>query len=142
MFDSVTPMDCIPPGSSVQGTLLARILERVTMPFSDPGIESTSSLMSPPLVGRLFTTSTTCEAHREGYCLFDFCIVWILDERAFAMALYSLFYLSAIKRNHLIAKDNQPEKVTPCFCSQTQALAHLFHKAYPSPQPHPSFVLA
>ena len=37
------PMDCSPPGSSVHGTLQARILEWVAIPFSrgfpDPGIE-------------------------------------------------------------------------------------------------------
>ena len=37
------PMDCSPPGSSVQGTLQARILEWVAIPFSrgssQPGIE-------------------------------------------------------------------------------------------------------
>ena len=43
------PMDCRPPGSSVPGTLQARILEWVAVPFSgdlpDPGIE----LRSPAL---------------------------------------------------------------------------------------------
>ena len=28
------PVDCTPPGSSVQGILLARILQRVAIPFS------------------------------------------------------------------------------------------------------------
>ena len=41
------PMDCSPLGSSVHGTLQARILEWVAMPFSgdlsDPGIESSIS---------------------------------------------------------------------------------------------------
>ena len=41
------PMDCSPPGSSVHGTLQARILEWVAMPFSgdlsDPGIEPSIS---------------------------------------------------------------------------------------------------
>ena len=66
-------MDCIPPGSSVHGTL-ARILERVTMPFSDPGTEPTSS---PSLVGGFFTTSATWEARREGYCLFIACLTFV-----------------------------------------------------------------
>lgn len=47
------------------------------------------------------------------YYLFDFCMVWILDERAFIMALYSLFYLIAIRRNNLITKDDLSQKVTP-----------------------------
>ena len=54
-------MDCSQPGSSVQGILQARILECVAMPpkdLSDPGIKPTS-LMSPALAGRFFTTSTS-----------------------------------------------------------------------------------
>ena len=50
------PMDCSPPGSSVHGVLLARILEWVAMPSSrgssDPGIEP----VSPALAGGFFTT--------------------------------------------------------------------------------------
>ena len=34
MSDSVTPLDCSPPGSSVHGILQARILEWVAMPSS------------------------------------------------------------------------------------------------------------
>ena len=56
------PMDCSPPGSSIQGILQARILEWVAVPFSrdfpDPGIKP-ASLKSPALAGRFFTTSTT-----------------------------------------------------------------------------------
>ena len=53
------PMDCSPPGSSVQGILQARILEWVAMPspgdLPDPGIKH-MSLTSPVLAGRFFTT--------------------------------------------------------------------------------------
>ena len=59
-------MDSIPPGSSVHGILWARILESVPIPFFrrllNPGIETTS-LVSPALAGRFFTTSITWEAH-------------------------------------------------------------------------------
>ena len=34
MFDSLQPMDCSPPGSSVHGILLARILQWVAMSSS------------------------------------------------------------------------------------------------------------
>ena len=55
------PMDCSPPGYSVHGTLQARTLEWVSLPSSrrspDPGME----LVSPALVGRLFTSNTTWE---------------------------------------------------------------------------------
>ena len=35
MSDSVRPMDCGPPGSSVHGILQARILEWIAIPFSN-----------------------------------------------------------------------------------------------------------
>ena len=58
-------MDCSLPGSSVHGILQARILEWLPCPppgdFPSPGIEPTS-LMSPVLAGKLFTTSATWEA--------------------------------------------------------------------------------
>ena len=61
------PMDHSLPSSSVQGLLQARILEWVAMPScSHPGIESTS-LMSPALAGRFFTTSATLEAQATWY---------------------------------------------------------------------------
>ena len=59
------PMDCRPPGSSVYGILLARILKGVAMPFSgdlpDSRIEPTS-LMSPTLAGKFFTIRASWEA--------------------------------------------------------------------------------
>ena len=58
------PMDRSPPGSSVHETLQARILEWVAKLSSgdlpDPGIGPTS-LVSPALAGRFFTTSGTLE---------------------------------------------------------------------------------
>ena len=66
-------MDYSPSGSSVQGILQARILEWVRCPsprdLSNPGIEPTS-LMSPALLGRFFTTSITWEGQewlRQSY---------------------------------------------------------------------------
>ena len=52
------------PGSSVHGISQARMLEQVAISFSrgsDPGIEPTS-LESPALAGRFFTTTATWEA--------------------------------------------------------------------------------
>ena len=58
-------MVCGPPGSSVHGILLARILECVAMPSSrdlpNPGIEP-ASLKAPALAGSLFTTSAKWES--------------------------------------------------------------------------------
>ena len=64
------PMDCSPPGSSIHGILLARVLEWGAIAFSeeywsellflsagdlpDPGMEPAS----PALAGRFFTTET------------------------------------------------------------------------------------
>ena len=59
-----SPMDCSPPDSPVYHLFQARTLE-AAISFSrgspDPGIEPTS-LMSPALTGRFFTTSATWEA--------------------------------------------------------------------------------
>ena len=56
------PMDCSLPGSSVHGSLQARILEQVPFPppedLPDPGIEPTS----PALAGGFLTTGTAWEA--------------------------------------------------------------------------------
>ena len=59
------PMDWSPPGLSVHGILLVRILEWVAIPFfqedlPDPGIKL-ASFTAPALVGRFFTTSITWE---------------------------------------------------------------------------------
>ena len=61
-------MDCSPPGSSVYGILLARILEWVAMPSSRgfPAQASNSCLLgvvSFALAARFLTTSASWEAH-------------------------------------------------------------------------------
>ena len=62
------PRDCKPPGSSVHGTLQARILEWVAISSSrdppNPGIKP-KFLTSPALAGGFFTTSATWEAQSE-----------------------------------------------------------------------------
>ena len=60
------PVDCSPPGSSVHGSLWARILERIAMPSSrgssQPRDQTLVSCISA-LAGGIFTTSATWEAH-------------------------------------------------------------------------------
>ena len=64
------PMDCSPQGSSVHGTVQARILLWVTIPFSrgssQPRDQPTSPT-SPALAGRFFTIGTTWEAQRHQF---------------------------------------------------------------------------
>ena len=57
------PLDCSPPGSSVQGILQARILKWVAVPFSRGSSlpKEGMSIMSPALAGRFFTTSAIWE---------------------------------------------------------------------------------
>ena len=66
MSDSLQPMACSLPDSSVCGILQARILEWVATPCAedlpDPGTEPTSHMFLA-LAGRFFTTSTTWEAN-------------------------------------------------------------------------------
>ena len=62
MSNSCNPMDCIPPGSSVQGISQARILEWVDTAPEDlphPGIEP----VSPALAGGFFTHGAPWEAY-------------------------------------------------------------------------------
>ena len=64
--------------------LQARVLDWLPLPtlgdLPDPGIEPTS-LMSPALAGRFFTTSTTWEAHLSELSL-----------KALEILLYSIYY--------------------------------------------------
>ena len=62
------PMDCSPPGSSVHGILLARILEWVAIPSSRASSrprDRTSIPTFSALAGGFFTTSTIWEALRH-----------------------------------------------------------------------------
>ena len=67
------PMNCSPPGISVHGILQAGILDWLPCPplgdLPNAGIQPTS-LMSPALAGRFFTTSTTQETDTLGLILF------------------------------------------------------------------------
>ena len=58
-------MDCSPPGTSVPGTLQARILEWVAISFSRGSSQPRSNLyllLSLALAGGLFTTTATWKA--------------------------------------------------------------------------------
>ena len=78
------PMDCSPPGSSVHGILQARILEWVPFPPLEESSrlrDQTTSLMSPALAGRFFTTRATWEARKIG-ALF---VLFLLKYNCFTM---------------------------------------------------------
>ena len=70
------PMDYSPPSSSVQGILQAKYWSELPCPppgdLPDPGIEP-SSLNSPVLPGRFFTTSTTWGALRCVHATINVC---------------------------------------------------------------------
>ena len=54
--DSLQPVDCSPPGSSVHGILQARTLEWVTIPFSRGFSRPRDRTWVSCIVGRFFTT--------------------------------------------------------------------------------------
>ena len=58
------PMDCSPPGSSVHGILLARILESVAIPFSRRFSWSRDPTWVYFISGGFFTFRATSEAHK------------------------------------------------------------------------------
>ena len=66
------PMDCSPPGSSVHGIFLARILKWVAIPppgnIPDPGIKPVSPV-SPPLAGGFFTPEPPGKLHTLLACM-------------------------------------------------------------------------
>ena len=89
------PMDCSLPGSRVHGTSQARILEWVALPssrgiFPDPVIEPTS-IMSPALAGRFFTTSATWEAW------LNLNLTAALDDFLLILCFPSLFDFNSLK---------------------------------------------
>ena len=56
------PMDCSPPGSSVHGILLARILELLPLPFSRGSSHPRDQTQDSCTAGRFFTNCLTREA--------------------------------------------------------------------------------
>ena len=56
------PMDCYPPGSSVNGILQVRVLEWVAMPFSRGSSWNKEWTHVSSIAGRFFTNWATWEA--------------------------------------------------------------------------------
>ena len=63
--DSLRPIDCSPPGSSVHGILQARILEWVSMPFSRVPSWPRDWTQVSRIAGRRFTVWATREVPKE-----------------------------------------------------------------------------
>ena len=61
--NSLHPMDCSPPGSSVHGILKARILEWVAMPSSRGSSQPRNGTQVSGIAGRFFTSWDTREVH-------------------------------------------------------------------------------
>ena len=59
------PMNCIPPGSSVHGTLQARILEWAAISSSRESSPPRDPARISSIAGRFFTTITSCEAQGQ-----------------------------------------------------------------------------
>ena len=62
VFDSLDPMDCCPPGSSVQGILQVRILEWVSMPSSKVSSPPRDRTWISRIASRHFTILANWEA--------------------------------------------------------------------------------
>ena len=60
--DSLQPLDCSPPGSSVHGISQARILEWVAISFSRGSFRPWDQTCLSCIAGRFSTTGTTWEA--------------------------------------------------------------------------------
>ena len=79
------PMNCSSPGSSVHGTLQARILEWVAVPFSMASSQTRDQTQVSPIAGRFFTSWATREAQytRKSAAKFK-CWSWHVHECDFA----------------------------------------------------------
>ena len=86
------PVNCSPPGSSVQGILQARTLERGAVPLPgdlpNPGTEP-ESLMPPALAGVFFISSATWEAPEMRPCL-----VWYILIRLKSKMFLEVLFLN------------------------------------------------
>ena len=65
MSDSLRPMDCSPPSSSVHGILQARILEWVAISFSSGSFRPRDRTQVSHIAGRCFNLCTTKEALKD-----------------------------------------------------------------------------
>ena len=63
--DSLRPIGCSPPGSSVHGILQARILERVAMPSSRGSSQPRDQTHVSCIAGGFFTVWATRETHNQ-----------------------------------------------------------------------------
>ena len=70
VLDSLQPMDCSLPGSSVHGILQARVLNWVAIPFSRRSSQPRDWTWVSPIAGRFFTvwaTKIDCNPPNNGY---------------------------------------------------------------------------
>ena len=84
--DSLWPMDCSPPGSSIHGILQERILEWVAIPFPRQPSWPWDQAQVSCIASRFFTIWDTREAHRHVYVyvyIFDYILGYIYKEKWF-----------------------------------------------------------
>ena len=72
IFDSLWPMSCSPPGSSVHGISQARILEWVAIPFSRGSSQPRAQTWVSCIAGRFFTVCATREAISSQWAFINF----------------------------------------------------------------------
>ena len=65
LSDSLGPVDCSPPSSSIHGILQARILEWVAISFSRGSSRPRDRTQVSQIAGRRFNLCTTREAHEQ-----------------------------------------------------------------------------
>ena len=75
--DSLQPMDCSPPGSSVHGILQARILEWVAISFSSRSFQPRDQTKVSCIAGRFFTIWATSKTYLYVYINESLCCLYI-----------------------------------------------------------------
>ena len=93
MSDSVAPWTVSPPGSSAHGTFQARILESGAISYSRGSSQprDQTSLESPALAGKLFTTGASWEA--QYFIIINRSFVWILGSENNSFQAVSTFLI-------------------------------------------------
>ena len=141
LFD---PIDCSPPGSSVNGILQARILEWVAMPFSRGSSQTRDWACVTCIAGRCFTICTTRKALR---CLSVFLITpWRLSfcYFAFGFICFCSFRLGMSfpfisKSTHSLVKTVQilsPPEEKEMFLCHTFLLSSMTSCTFTSTSPY------
>ena len=109
------PMDCSPPGSSVPGVFLARLLEWVAIPFSRGSSQPRDQTQVSCIPGRILpvwaTRKTQCLAVRAVYMSYCYgCIVSLASRHSEIVHISLTSSVGGTSFSHITANDRHSGK--------------------------------